>query len=315
MACSELGGWSGVATTLTRGESDSRRSRWRWLRRLVALDPDCPAGGGHTSVGVPRGRSVRRPPLIGPPAGVRGWLSLRGRTSRRRPGGPQSGRVGTESRATGRTGRGIELGSVYAPPDAARFRPPCSLRSPCRLTVPQASHGKNTLVWCHGCALVLSWPTARVSVVNRSELARTFVFGHLDLVHVSFYTSRTPALGQPGVDGGPIVLQVAAEAAQFRRTGAVHIGHPVIQLATAPFTNKTQEVLRQLTRTHQFRAALIRLLQEYLLFFIQIRRSSQQQPGEGARAGQHRMGRRGRLGDAPACQLTSDGALPATIAR
>src|SRR5207237_8196006 len=93
-----------------------------------------------------------------------------------RPGGPQSGRVGTESRATGRTGRGIELGSVYAPPDAARFRPPCSLRSPCRLTVPQASHRKNTLVWCHGCALVLSWPTARVSVVNRSELARTFVF-------------------------------------------------------------------------------------------------------------------------------------------
>src|SRR6266851_4273965 len=73
-------------------------------------------------------------------------------------------------------------------------------------------------------------------------------------------------------------------------------------------------MLRQLTRTLQFRAPLIELLQEHLLLFTQVRRSSEQQPGEGARAGEHRMGRRWRLGDAPACQLTSDGALAATIA-
>jgi hypothetical protein len=38
-------------------------------------------------------------------------------------------------------------------------------------------------------------------------------FGDLDLIHVSFHGSRTPALGQSRVDGIPIVLQVATEAA------------------------------------------------------------------------------------------------------
>src|SRR5712692_8370857 len=73
-------------------------------------------------------------------------------------------------------------------------------------------------------------------------------------------------------------------------------------------------MLRQLTRTNQFRAPLIELLQEHLLVFIQVRRSSQQQPGEGTRAGQHRVGRRWRLDGAPPFDLASDGALAATIA-
>ena len=67
---------------------------------------------------------------------------------------------------------------------------------------------------------------------------------HLKLVHIALYGSGAPALGQARVDGIPVATQVAAEAAQFGRTSLLHIGDPLIQLATAAFTYQTQEMLR-----------------------------------------------------------------------
>src|SRR2546425_411521 len=63
-------------------------------------------------------------------------------------------------------------------------------------------------------------------------------FGDLELVHVPFYGPRAPALGQPSVDGIPVALQVATEAAQFRWTSLVYVGNPLIQFATASFPNQ-----------------------------------------------------------------------------
>jgi hypothetical protein len=53
-----------------------------------------------------------------------------------------------------------------------------------------------------------------------------------------------PTLGQPGVDGIPVVTQISAEAAQFGRTSFVHLGDPLIQLAATTFANQPQELLR-----------------------------------------------------------------------
>src|SRR5262249_413127 len=114
--------WTAVARKLTRQESGSRRSRWRLLRRQVGLGPSRPSGGGHTNVEVPGARSVRRRPRFGRRAAAAAEGATRGRTSQHRPGGPQSGRVETGSRAIGRTGRGTEFGSVYALPGAAGSR-------------------------------------------------------------------------------------------------------------------------------------------------------------------------------------------------
>ena len=110
-----------------------------------------------------------------------------------------------------------------------------------------------------------------------------------------------PALGQPGRDGVPVALEISVEAAQLWRTRVVDCGDPVVQLAaTRPLTDQTQELLRQLTRTDQFRTSLTKLLQQLLLLLVQIRRSTEQQPGERARAGEQGMGWGWRLGRAPA---------------
>src|SRR5712692_6003642 len=65
---------------------------------------------------------------------------------------------------------------------------------------------------------------------------------HLEFVHIALYGSGAPAFGQSRMDGIPVATQVAAEAAQFGRTSLVHIGDPLIQLATAAFTYQTQEM-------------------------------------------------------------------------
>src|SRR5438128_6099492 len=73
--------WTAVVRKVTRRESDSRRSRWRWWHESVGPDPGERVGGGHTSVGAPRARFVRRLPRFGRRAVVAGWWRAQARTS------------------------------------------------------------------------------------------------------------------------------------------------------------------------------------------------------------------------------------------
>jgi hypothetical protein len=44
--------------------------------------------------------------------------------------------------------------------------------------------------------------------------------------------------GESGLHGQPITVEIAAEAAQFRRTGGLDIGNPLIELGPASFADK-----------------------------------------------------------------------------
>ena len=56
----------------------------------------------------------------------------------------------------------------------------------------------------------------------------------------------------------------------------MHVSDPLIQLATAPFANQTQELLRQPSCSDQLSTPLIQLVQKNLVLLIQVRWSAQQ---------------------------------------
>jgi hypothetical protein len=113
---------------------------------------------------------------------------------------------------------------------------------------------------------------------SKSKRARPNIlpFGDFEFIYIALDRAGIPAFGQPRVDCIPVVLEVAAEATQFWWTSLMHVSDPLVQLATAPFANHTQELLRQPPCTDQLNTPLKQLVQEHLVLLIKVRWSTQQ---------------------------------------
>jgi hypothetical protein len=70
-------------------------------------------------------------------------------------------------------------------------------------------------------------------------------FEQFDPVDVPLNGTRAPVDGESGLHSQPIAVEIAAEAAQFRRTCGLNIGNPLLELGSASLPDKDHESLCQ----------------------------------------------------------------------
>ena len=81
--------------------------------------------------------------------------------------------------------------------------------------------------------------------------------------------------GESGLHSQPIAVEIAAEAAQFRRTCGLNIGDPLIELGPASLTDKDHEALCQSPAHGQLIAPLAQLSKQCVFGVVQFRTASQ----------------------------------------
>jgi len=81
--------------------------------------------------------------------------------------------------------------------------------------------------------------------------------------------------GESGLHSQPIAVEIAAEAAQFRRTCGLNIGNPLIELGPASLTDKDHETLCQWPARRQLTASAAQLSKKHAFGVVQFRTASQ----------------------------------------
>ena len=81
--------------------------------------------------------------------------------------------------------------------------------------------------------------------------------------------------GESGLHSQPVAMEVAAEATQFRRTGRLNIGNPLIELGPASLPDKDHESLCQSPAHGQFTAPPAQLRKKDAFGLVQLRTASQ----------------------------------------
>jgi hypothetical protein len=70
-------------------------------------------------------------------------------------------------------------------------------------------------------------------------------FDQFETIDIPFNWTGAPMHSETGVHCQPVAAEVAAEAAQLRRTGGLHIRNPLFELTRAPLADKDHKSLRQ----------------------------------------------------------------------
>src|SRR5215471_470922 len=138
-------------------------------------------------------------------------------------------------------------------------------------------------------------------------------FDQFEPVDVAFDRTRTPMHSEAGVHRLPITVKVAAEAAKLRRTGALNIGDPVLEVGSTSLADQDHKTLRQAPAGSQFAAAATQISQERAFCAIELRPAAQQEPAQRLRTGQDASNGWWRLRLAPTLHETSDRSLAAAI--
>ena len=70
-------------------------------------------------------------------------------------------------------------------------------------------------------------------------------FDQFEAIDIPFNWAGAPVHSEPSVYSQPVAAEVAAETAQLRWTGGLHVRNPLFELAGASFADKDHESLRQ----------------------------------------------------------------------
>ena len=119
--------------------------------------------------------------------------------------------------------------------------------------------------------------------------------------------------GESGLHSQPIAVEIAAEAAQFRRTCGLNIGNPLIELGPASLTDQDHEALCQPPARRQLTTSAAQLSKKHAFGVVEFRTASQKQPAESLGARQYAAERWRRLCLAPILHKSSDRSLAAAI--
>jgi len=76
------------------------------------------------------------------------------------------------------------------------------------------------------------------------------------------------------MDSQPVAVKVAAEAAQFRRTGGLDVSNPLLELGAPPFTHQDQEALCQSTRGAQLTTSPTQLGEDGTFSIVELKSAS-----------------------------------------
>jgi len=119
--------------------------------------------------------------------------------------------------------------------------------------------------------------------------------------------------GESGLHSQPIAVEIAAEAAQFRRTCGLNIGNPLLELGPASLADKDHESLCQSPARRQLTASAAQLSKKHAFGVVEFRTASQKQPAESLGARQYAAERWRRLRLAPILHKSPDRSLPTAI--
>src|SRR3979409_143278 len=115
------------------------------------------------------------------------------------------------------------------------------------------------------------------SLAQQVEFGPTehLAFDQFDPVDFPLNGTRAPVDGESGLHSQPIAVEIAAEAAQFRRTCGLNIGNPLIEMGPASLTNKDYESLCQSPARRQLTASATQLSKQHAFGVVQFRTASQ----------------------------------------
>src|SRR5215472_16395426 len=75
--------------------------------------------------------------------------------------------------------------------------------------------------------------------------AKHMPFDQFEAIDIPFNWAGAPVHSETGVYSGPIAVEIAAEAAEFRWASSLHVRDPLVQLTCAPLAHNDHESLRQ----------------------------------------------------------------------
>ena len=117
--------------------------------------------------------------------------------------------------------------------------------------------------------------TVRVCAASRISPAVHLALDQFDAVYVALHGPRAPVKGESGLHSQPVAMEVAAKATQFRRTGRLNIGNPLIELGPASLPDKDHELLCQSSAHGQLTAPAAQSSKKYAFGVVQFRTASQ----------------------------------------